>query len=84
MIRGNHESRTVNDNFGFSVECRRRLGDRMGQAFWERCNSLFDLLPLAARIEKKILVLHGGIGASLHSLGELRFRILKGLAMGRK
>ena len=48
----------------------RRLGNGLGSVFWEMCNSLFDLLPLAARVEKKILVLHGGLGATLNSLGK--------------
>lgn len=36
------------------------------------CNCLFDLLPLAARVEGKILVLHGGLGASLNFVEQLQ------------
>lgn len=51
------------------AECVRRLGADHGSMLWEMSNSLFDYLPLAARVEKKILILHGGLGATLTSLG---------------
>ena len=72
LIRGNHESRVVNANYGFKAECLRRLGNEAGGLLWEMCNSLFDHLPLAARVEQRILVLHGGLGATLTSLEQLQ------------
>jgi len=72
LLRGNHESRVVNAHYGFRAECLRRLGDADGARLWEMCNSLFDHLPLAARVEGKILVLHGGLGATLTSVAQLQ------------
>jgi len=62
----------VNAHYGFKAECLRRLGADAGAQFWEMCNCLFDLLPLAALVEGKILVLHGGLGASLNHVEQLQ------------
>ena len=72
LLRGNHESRVVNAHYGFRAECLRRLGDADGARLWEMCNTLFDHLPLAARVEGKILVLHGGLGATLTRVEQLQ------------
>lgn len=72
LIRGNHECRTVNIHYGFKTECLRRVGEEAGAQLWEMCNKLFDLLPLAARVEGRILVLHGGLGASLNFVEQLQ------------
>ena len=36
-----------------------------------RINKVFEYLPLAALIEDKILCVHGGIGATIHTIDEI-------------
>ncbi|KAI7745174.1 hypothetical protein M8C21_019168 [Ambrosia artemisiifolia] len=64
MIRGNHEAADINALFGFRLECIERMGENDGIWAWSRFNQLFNHLPLAALIEKKIICMHGGIGRS--------------------
>lgn len=53
LIRGNHEAADINALFGFRLECLERLGDQQGLKAWQRLNTLFNWLPLAALIEDK-------------------------------
>ena len=46
-------------------------GERDGIWAWTRFNQLFNYLPLAALIEKKIICMHGGIGRSIHSVEQI-------------
>ncbi|XP_073050866.1 serine/threonine-protein phosphatase BSL3-like isoform X1 [Primulina eburnea] len=50
----------------FSVQ-----GERDGIWTWHRINRLFNWLPLAALIEKKIICMHGGIGRSINHLEQI-------------
>ena len=36
------------------------MGDQQGLWAWQRINSLFNWLPLAALIEDRIVCMHGG------------------------
>lgn len=60
LIRGNHEAADINALFGFRLECLERLGDQQGLKAWQRLNTLFNWLPLAALIEDKV---RAGLGA---------------------
>jgi protein phosphatase len=73
MIRGNHEDPTINAIYGFREECRRRLNEDPDDpgSCWEKCNSVFEWLPLGALIEGQILCLHGGIGGTIHSIADI-------------
>ena len=73
LIRGNHEDRWINNGFGFSEECAIRLGEDPNEddSVFNRFNTLFDYLPLAAIVEEKIICLHGGIGSSLNYIEEI-------------
>lgn len=67
MLRGNHETRSVNGweeyygNASFLAQCKNRFGVEKGSIVWEECNRVFDRLPLAAIIDKTIFCVHGGI-----------------------
>ncbi|XP_043711293.1 serine/threonine-protein phosphatase BSL1-like [Telopea speciosissima] len=71
LIRGNHEAADINSLFGFRIECMERMGENDGIWAWTRFNQLFNFLPLAALIEKKIICMHGGIGRSIHSVEQI-------------
>ncbi|KAM0859764.1 hypothetical protein ACQ4PT_046974 [Festuca glaucescens] len=47
------------------------MGERDGIWTWHRMNRLFNWLPLAALIEKKIICMHGGIGRSINHVEQI-------------
>ncbi|XP_048504498.1 serine/threonine-protein phosphatase BSL1 isoform X2 [Beta vulgaris subsp. vulgaris] len=71
LIRGNHEAADINALFGFRLECIERMGENDGIWAWTRFNQLFNYLPLAALIEKKIICMHGGIGRSIQAVEQI-------------
>ncbi|KAK9908007.1 hypothetical protein WJX75_001420 [Coccomyxa subellipsoidea] len=71
LIRGNHEAADINALFGFRLECIERMGDQQGLWAWQRLNSLFNWLPLAALIEDRIICMHGGIGRSISRVDQI-------------
>lgn len=71
LVRGNHEDRLMNINYGFQADCMRKFGHD-GEDVWERVNDVFEFLPIAALVEKTILCIHGGIGDSVENLDDLR------------
>ncbi|XP_042451466.1 serine/threonine-protein phosphatase BSL3-like isoform X2 [Zingiber officinale] len=71
LIRGNHEATDINALFGFRTECIERMGEQDGIWAWHRINKLFNWLPLAALIEKKVICMHGGIGRSINHVEQI-------------
>ncbi|CAA6662120.1 unnamed protein product [Spirodela intermedia] len=71
LIRGNHEAADINALFGFRLECIERMGESDGIWAWTRFNQMFNFLPLAALIEKKIICMHGGIGRSINYVEQI-------------
>lgn len=57
MSRGNHESETMNRMYGFYHEVTTKYTSQMAELFTE----VYNWLPLAHCINKKILVMHGGL-----------------------
>ncbi|XP_062610929.1 serine/threonine-protein phosphatase 5-like, partial [Saccostrea cucullata] len=57
MARGNHESITMNQMYGFEGEVKSKYTSQMADLFTE----IFNWLPLAHCINNKILVMHGGL-----------------------
>ena len=57
LTRGNHESRTCNAMYGFEGEVLHKYDRAVMTLFTE----VFNQLPLAACIDKKVLVVHGGL-----------------------
>ena len=88
LIRGNHEAADINALFGFRLECLERLGDQQGLKAWQRLNTLFNWLPLAALIEDKVggwagwgLVAGGWVGGAV-GIGLLCRRFLAAVRAG--
>ena len=71
LLRGNHEEADINALFGFRIECIERLGEEAGVQAWNRFNTMFQWLPLAAVIEDRVACMHGGIGRSITHISQL-------------
>lgn len=57
ILRGNHESSTINWIYGFYDECKRWYSIKL----WKKFSELFEHFPIAALIEEKIICMHGGL-----------------------
>lgn len=57
MSRGNHESQTMNQMYGFEGEVKAKYTSQMSEFFTE----VYNWLPLAHCINKRVLVMHGGL-----------------------
>ena len=68
LLRGNHESASVNKIYGFFDECKRRYSIRLHKQFSE----VFNMLPFTAIVEDKILCMHGGLAYDLKNIEELK------------
>ncbi|KAF1759988.1 hypothetical protein GCK72_008233 [Caenorhabditis remanei] len=67
LLRGNHESRPVNMQYGFFLECRKRYSNALYDAF----QLAFYCMPLCAVVSDKIICMHGGISEDLVDLKQL-------------
>jgi serine/threonine-protein phosphatase PP1 catalytic subunit len=68
LIRGNHESASINRIYGFYDECKRRYSIKL----WKIFTDCFNCLPIAALISDKILCMHGGLSPELTSLDQIK------------
>lgn len=57
LTRGNHETKNMNRIYGFEGEVKAKYDDKIFDLFLE----VFSQIPLAAVIENKVFVTHGGI-----------------------
>lgn len=57
LIRGNHETDNMNQMYGFEGEVKHKYDDKTMNFFSE----VFNWLPLSYCINKKVLVMHGGL-----------------------
>ncbi len=67
LLRGNHESESVNRMYGFYDECKNRLSLKS----WKRFTDVFNVLPVSALIQDKILCMHGGLAYDLKKVDEI-------------
>ena len=67
ILRGNHESGSINRIYGFFDECKKRYNVKL----WKNFVDLFNCLPLAASIDDKIFIVHGGLSRELKSVENL-------------
>ncbi|AIO00834.1 serine/threonine protein phosphatase pp1(5.9), putative [Leishmania panamensis] len=72
LLRGNHESSSINRIYGFFDECKRRYSVKL----WKLFTDTFNCMPVAGLIDGRILCMHGGLSPELHSLDQIR-RILR-------
>jgi serine/threonine-protein phosphatase PP1 catalytic subunit len=67
LLRGNHECGSINRIYGFFDECKRRYSVKL----WKTFTDLFNCFPIAACIDDKIFLVHGGISPYLSSVEDL-------------
>ncbi|KAH0789249.1 Serine/threonine protein phosphatase PP1 isozyme 3 [Histomonas meleagridis] len=64
LLRGNHETETISELYGFLGECKLKHN----RGIWKTFNEVFRYLPLAAVISSRIFCVHGGISGQMQSL----------------
>jgi protein phosphatase len=69
LLRGNHEFACVNSEYGFKQEIEERFPD---SGLFERCNSVFSLLPIGFQLGQAAICLHGGIGPTCKTVNTVR------------
>ena len=70
FLRGNHESRQVNQMYGFYTEILTIYGHT---GLFNLFNECFDYLPMAAIIDKNVFCVHGGISPSIQTIEKINF-----------
>lgn len=68
LLRGNHETDSINRIYGFYDECKRRHNVKL----WKTFTDCFNNLPISALIENKILCMHGGLSPNLTDINQIR------------
>ncbi|EAY23020.1 Ser/Thr protein phosphatase, putative [Trichomonas vaginalis G3] len=68
LLRGNHETKEMTEEYGFAVEC----SSKQNKATYSEFISVFDTLPLAAIINNSYFCVHGGLTPDLHELSQIR------------
>ncbi|XP_064470788.1 serine/threonine-protein phosphatase PP1-gamma catalytic subunit B-like [Ornithodoros turicata] len=68
ILRGNHESASINRVYGFYEECKKRYNVKM----WKTFTDCFNCLPVAAIVDGKIFCMHGGLSPDLETMDQVR------------
>mmetsp|Transcript_41627 Transcript_41627/g.61076 ORF Transcript_41627/g.61076 Transcript_41627/m.61076 type:complete len:328 (-) Transcript_41627:132-1115(-) len=68
LLRGNHESSSINRIYGFYDECKRRHTVTL----WRVFTQCFDCMPIAAIVDEKIFCMHGGLSPELDHMDQIR------------
>ena len=73
LIRGHHEDIHINEKYGLGDECHERLLDDIKNplSIFSNINKAFDYLPFGVLVDNNILLIHGGIGSSIHTLDDI-------------
>jgi len=72
LLRGNHETRSINKKYGFYSQIIDIYGEEDGKTIYEAINNVFDYMPIAATLNHKYFCVHGGLSPKLKDLDTLR------------
>jgi len=67
LLRGNHESPSLNQIYGFYDECKRRYSSRL----WKSFVDCYSCMPVAAIVSNRVFCCHGGLSPSLTSMEDI-------------
>lgn len=67
LLRGNHESRSMNQVYGFMRAANRIYSEET----YERISSFFEKLPIASVINDNYFLVHGGIPSNIEYVDEI-------------
>ena len=68
LLRGNHESASIDRIYGFYDECKRRYSIKL----WKTFTDCFNCLPVAALVDDKILCMHGGLSPDMSTIDQIK------------
>jgi len=68
LLRGNHESRSINQTYGLFYESLSIYGNT---SIWNLINETFDALPIAAVVNNSLFCVHGGISPEVSYVEKL-------------
>lgn len=68
LLRGNHECAGINKVYGFFDECKRKYNVKL----WKTFTDVFNCLPIAAIVEKKVFCVHGGLSPILQDMRQIQ------------
>jgi len=68
LLRGNHESASINRIYGFYDECKRRFNIKL----WKTFTDCFNCFPLAAVVQGMMFCVHGGLSPNFNNLDQIR------------
>ena len=68
LLRGNHECASLNRQYGFYDECKRKYNIYL----WKKFIDVFNYMPFTAILEERIILMHGGLSPYLENLSQLR------------
>jgi hypothetical protein len=72
ILRGNHETSSMNSDYGFEVEVLKKYNKTVLQEF----RRWFQSFPFAAVIEDSVFICHGGLGPTSHKMTIAEINVL--------
>ncbi|KAH8405919.1 hypothetical protein KR009_008102 [Drosophila setifemur] len=67
LLRGNHESSSINRIYGFYDECKRRYTIKL----WRTFVDCYNCMPVSAIVDEKIFCCHGGLSPDLLNMNQI-------------